>query len=257
MTRLSSKSFQAEGIVIAKKNFFEADRIVEVLTLEKGRVRAIVKGARRPKSKLSGSTEIFTHGVFTFAKGKNLDIVTAVTPLDYFQKATNDLKKVSRLFLISEILEKILPREVPNKEIFEETLNVFRTINRSDKIYVAYEYIYKLVVLLGYGLSLSECSRCDKKIVLSDKEDNTLSFVTGGTLCKTCETDIGVSLKLSSDTIKLLKYIEKSNFPVYSKVSFNENVKKEIVDLVTSYSSYIYQKEFKSSGFIKSVKALK
>jgi len=225
--------------------------------LEKGKIRAIVKSARKPKSKLAGVTEIFTHGEFTLAKGKNLDIVMAVTPLDYFQKAAGDLNKISLLFFISETLEKLLPREVPNEKIFEETLGVFRVINRTDKAYVAYEYLYKLVVLLGYGLSLLVCSKCHKKTESLSEKNNALNLASGGILCKKCSSGSADSTNLSASTIKLLKYIETHDFPDYSKVKFNDNAQKEIAGLVTSYLNHIYQKELKSPGFIKSIKALK
>ncbi|MEK7447634.1 MAG: DNA repair protein RecO [Patescibacteria group bacterium] len=257
MTRLSSKSFHAEGIVIGKRNFFEADRIVEILTMEKGKVRAVVRGARKSKSKLAGSTELFTHGEFTFAKGKNLDIITAVTPLDYFQKAMGDLKKISWLFLMSETLEKLLPREVPNEEIFKETLSAFRFINRNEKSYLVYEYLYKVIVLLGYGLSLSQCSRChEKKDTLNDL-NNILRLESGGILCKKCNSTSHQTLKVSKNTIKLLLYIENNELGEYSKITFDKNVSRELTNIISAYLNHIYQKEFKSNKFIEDVKALK
>lgn len=257
MTKLSSKSFQTEGIVIGKKNFFEADRIVEILTLEKGKIRAVVKGARRPKSKLAGSTELFTHGYFTFARGKNLDIVTAVTPMDYFQKATGDLRKVSWLFLISETLEKLMPREVPNEKMFKETLSVFRVINRTDKPHVVYEYLYKMVVLLGYGLSVSICSRCHEKVDDLHDKDNIVSLDSGGILCKKCSPNSSQTLKISGNTIKLLTYIENHELDTYSKITFEEDISNELTETISLYLNHIYQREFKSHKFIKDVKALK
>lgn len=257
MTRLSSKSFHAEGIVIGKRNFFEADRVVEIFTMEKGKMRAVVKGARKSKSKLAGSTELFTHGEFTFAKGKNLDIITAVTPLDYFQKATNDLKKISWLFLMSETLEKLLPREVPNEEIFEETLGAFRFINRNEKPDIAYEYLYKVVVLLGYGLSLSHCSQCHKKIETLNSLSNILSLESGGILCEKCNPTSQQTIKISKNTIKLLLYIEGHELNEYSKITFDKKISNELTTIINTYLNHIYQREFKSSKFIKDVKALK
>lgn len=257
MTRLSEKNFKARGIVVSKKNFFEADRIVEIFTVEKGRVRAIVKGARKPQSKLAGVTEIFTYGDFSFAKGKNLDIVTASVPLDHFQKAKGDLEKISRLFLVSEALGKLLPGEVPNEKIFKETLNTFKAVDTTDRECVVYEYLYKLVVLLGYSLSLSACSKCHKKIDILEKNDNILDFAFGGALCKKCRLGSVGSVKVAANTIKLLKYIEGHTFSSYSKVIFGDSEQKELANFIERYLNYIYQKEFKSARFVKSVKALK
>jgi len=256
LTRLTAKNFTAQGIVLGRRNFFESDRIIEIFTYENGRFRAVVKGARKPRSKLAGNTDLFTHGNFTFAKGKNLDIVTSIVPLDFFQRATSDLKKVALLFLISEALIKLLPTDVPNEKVFEETLNIFRKINRSDKLYLTYEYLYKLVVMLGYGFSISICSKCHKDIESLEKT-NTFSFSSGGIICKICEPAFVDTLNLSSNTVKLLKYIEQNSFENYSKVKIDEKTQKELKNIIISYLNYIYQKELKSPKFIASVKSLK
>lgn len=48
------------GIVLARTEFQEADRILTVLTPDHGKVRLIAKGVRRPKSKLAGGIELFS-----------------------------------------------------------------------------------------------------------------------------------------------------------------------------------------------------
>lgn len=254
MTRLVSKSFRVEGIIIAKKNSFEADRVIDILTKEKGRIKAVVRGARKSKSKLAGSSELFIYGHFSLAKGKSLDVLTAATPIAHYEEASNNLSSVSLLFLISEVLTKLLPREVPNEKIFEETKLIFESINKGAKDSLAYEYLYKLVVLLGYGPELSNCTKCQSQV---SKEDTFyFEIFSGGVVCQKCT--LGQSrLEISKNTLKLLKYIENTDFPKYSKVSFDEKVSAQIQELVNGYLNFIYQRELKSPKFISNVKALK
>lgn len=256
MSRLISKSFKVTGIVIAKRNFFEADRIIEILTLEKGKVRCKVKGARKSTSKLSGATELFTYGNFSLAKGKNLDILTSTTPKNHFQEASSSLGGISELFLVSEALSKLMPQEVPNETIFNETLQVFKAINHGKKPYIIYEYLYKLIVLLGYGLSLDICAKCHKKTETLEKK-NSFNLDLGGLLCKNCQKDYHEPIVLSENTVKLLKYIENHTFGEYSKVSFDETSGDELKKLIINYLNLIYQHELKSPRFIKSIEALK
>ena len=53
------------AIVLRRTNYGEADRIVTFLT-PVGKVRAIVKGVRRSKSKLAGGIELFSESTITF-----------------------------------------------------------------------------------------------------------------------------------------------------------------------------------------------
>jgi len=46
---------KVEGIILKRRNLGEADRILTVFTLHKGKLPVLAKGVRRPKSKKRGS----------------------------------------------------------------------------------------------------------------------------------------------------------------------------------------------------------
>ena len=48
-------SYRAEAIVLRTHKLGEADRIITLLTRERGKVRAVAKGVRRTKSKFGAS----------------------------------------------------------------------------------------------------------------------------------------------------------------------------------------------------------
>jgi len=252
LSTLSSKKYSDKGIIIAKKNFLEADKIVDIFTLEHGRINVLVKGARRGTSKLAGSSELFIYGLFGFVKGRKSDILISARPIRYFRRGQEDLDKLSHLFLASEILSKILPPSVPNKDVFDETLDFFKRINTSNNPSLVYEYIYKLTVLLGYGLSLGTCPICHEE---NDKS-LLLSLEAGGIICKKCARHTNVR-EISEDTLKLLRYIEENKITEYGKVTFGNPTKEELRSLVNDYLDSIYQRELKSKKFVKTVEQLK
>lgn len=59
------KQVTAKALVLRRTNYGEADRIVTFIT-PKGKVRAIVKGVRRSKSKLAGGVELFSENTITY-----------------------------------------------------------------------------------------------------------------------------------------------------------------------------------------------
>jgi DNA repair protein RecO (recombination protein O) len=52
--------FNTQGIVLARTNYGEADRIITFLTPDNGKVKAYARGVRKPKSKLAGGIELFS-----------------------------------------------------------------------------------------------------------------------------------------------------------------------------------------------------
>ena len=74
--------YQTEGIVLSSADLGEHDRLVTLLTLQKGLVRAVVRGARKPNSKLSAVTQPFTRADFQPYGRSSLDRVIQVSILD-------------------------------------------------------------------------------------------------------------------------------------------------------------------------------
>jgi len=255
LSRPHQKNFSVQGIIISRKNFFETDKIISILSKERGIIRCIVRGARKPSSKLSGSTELFVYGDFFLAKGKNLDVLTSAKPQEYFEGETNNLERVSHFFLMSESLDKLMPHEIPNEKIYNETLSFFKISEKnSENPSLVYECIYKNLITLGYGLLLDVCAKCHKKT--KNLESSFLSLSAGGLLCEECAEKDDFQTRLSPQAIKLLKFIEGNNIDRYSKVQFQENIGTELAGVITDYLNYIYQREMKSPKFVKEIRQL-
>ena len=62
--------YQTEGIILKRVDFKEADRIITFITPDKGKIGAIAKGVRKPKSKLAGGIELLTISDLGLIRGK-------------------------------------------------------------------------------------------------------------------------------------------------------------------------------------------
>lgn len=241
-------------MIIGKRNFFEADHLIDIFSLEKGCVRAVVKGAKKSTSKLAGNTELFTYGVFGLAKGKSLDIITSVKPIDHFRATTENLEKVSHFFLICEALNRFLPQGSENKTVFKETLAVLNIINKNNHLFLVYEYLYKIIIILGYGPSLDICANC---LGQTEKQSKYFDLLSGGLLCEECSKKGNPNIfKLSENTIKILSFVENNDIEKYSKLKFDKETGEEFALFIEKYLEYIYQKDLKSTNFIKKIKTL-
>jgi DNA repair protein RecO (recombination protein O) len=58
---MAGRSVKTEAVVLRSLRFGEADRILHVYTLERGRMGAIAKGARKTKSRFGGRLEPLSH----------------------------------------------------------------------------------------------------------------------------------------------------------------------------------------------------
>ena len=70
------RDYQTEAIIIKKTKLGEADRILTLFMPHLGKLHAVAKGVRRPKSKMAGHLELLTHRQVSLARGRNLETVT-------------------------------------------------------------------------------------------------------------------------------------------------------------------------------------
>jgi len=147
--------FCAQGIVIKRKEFGEADRILTIYTQEYGKITVLARGIRRLKSKRSGCLELFCLNKMFVVRGRGFDILTEVESVRGFTEFRKNLDKVGRIYYICELVDKLTREEQENREVFDlmvKSFELFEKIDgdgvRLDKIISRFEKA--LLVKLGF-----------------------------------------------------------------------------------------------------------
>jgi DNA repair protein RecO (recombination protein O) len=145
------RSYTSVGIVLARRTFGEADRILVVFSKNFGRLSLIAKGIRRLKSRKRGHLEVFSFVNFQAVSGHGLDIVTGVEMIDDFKEIRASLNKISLAYYFAEVIGRITHEGEPNLELFNlilEYLNKLKTAKKLRSLRLI--FILKLLTVLGY-----------------------------------------------------------------------------------------------------------
>ena len=101
-----------KGIVLARTNYGEADRIVTVLTPEHGKLRVMAKGVRRLKSKLAGGVELFCVSDLSLIRGRgDLSTLTSSRMHHQFSSITKDIDRTMYGYEILKCIATITEEE--------------------------------------------------------------------------------------------------------------------------------------------------
>lgn len=151
------KPIRTKAIVLRRTNYGEADRILQLLTPEHGKVSVIAKGARREKSKLAGGIELFAVCDITFLPGKGEMGTLIGARLDTF--FAHILDNYERLQLGYEAIKQIsrVADTVDEPAFFELLKVTFESLNDAeinDKVVEAWFWL-QLAILMGVGMNLS------------------------------------------------------------------------------------------------------
>jgi len=100
------------GIVLARTDFGEADRIVTVLTPDAGKLRLMAKGVRRVKSKLAGGVELFSVADITYIRGRG-EIGTLVSARlrTHYGRIVQDIDRTMLGYDLIKLLNKVTEDE--------------------------------------------------------------------------------------------------------------------------------------------------
>lgn len=148
---MTPRSYSDEGVVLARRSFGEADRILSVFSKHHGRLSLIAKGVRKPESRKRGHLEVFSQIKFQASRGRTLDIITEAETIDSFAQVRRDLKKVSVAYYFMEALGRTTREGEQNRELYAiilEYLNRLRTETGLKSLRL--DFILKLLIVLGF-----------------------------------------------------------------------------------------------------------
>lgn len=147
-------TYKTEGIILKRRNFGEADKILTIFSKHYGKIRAIAKGIRKITSRKAGSLELFNLCKFVFTKGKNLDIISEVEVLNNFSFWRKNLKKVGIAYYFCELVDKLTPEGQVNKAIFELLKNFLLKMEIANESGFLRSFEEHLLEELGFGIPL-------------------------------------------------------------------------------------------------------
>lgn len=143
--------FTSEGFVMMRRNFSEADRIIDLYTRDKGKMSIIAKGVRRPGSRKRGHLEIFSKVRFQAVNGKGLGIMTEVETINDYKSIRKSIKKVALAYYFMEVLGKAVHEGEGNTEIYDFLSDKMDELTTAKKLKVLrLEFVTNLLKLLGY-----------------------------------------------------------------------------------------------------------
>ncbi|MFA6382797.1 MAG: DNA repair protein RecO [Parcubacteria group bacterium] len=219
--------YKYTGIILNKKNVAETDRIYTIYTQEAGKIRVLGKGVRRPNAKLAGNLESLTMAEIFVAKSRGIGKITGAIVLDNFLGTKSNLDALGRVGDIFKIFGKIMAEQEKDEQIFEilagfltsmDKLSAEETSGRKMDI-LSLGFLFKLLGEMGYRLEVGKCVNCGAKL---QPENNYFSPAKGGVLCERCHTVENKRLKISTESIKLVRIFMKNKIENLAKLQVSQ-----------------------------------
>ena len=144
------RSYKTEGIIIKRKDFGEADRILTVLTKNQGKIKIVAKGVRKISSRRSSHVELLNLSILTIHDGK-MPILTEAETIKHYSILKNDLEKCGFAFYVCELIDGLLAEYQENRGAFnlmQDALDRLQTETKPWNLISKFEQ--DLLVSLGF-----------------------------------------------------------------------------------------------------------
>ncbi len=195
--------YKTEGLIYKYNEYKDYDLILSILSPEHGKISAIARGVRRPKSKKNSHIDIFNFNSFTLYKGgKGLDSISETKIKENFRIFRN--KYPYHLFYLSEIIDKISLDEEDSNNIYQLIFIALKLADEESFLKFVSVIELKLLKLMGLEPQLSHFLDNGNKFDLKDKF--YINFETPGYVSYGEK-----ELQVEPDIIKCQRYMLKEN----------------------------------------------
>lgn len=163
------RSFKTEGIVIRRRNYNEADRIITVFSKRNGKISIKATGVRRITSRRSPHIELLNYSVFSLHQGKNMPVLTEVESLENFAILKKDLKRVGLAYHVCELIDGLCAENQENSHIFDLLQNTLKKLSKEEDLKeVIYKFEIELLTLLGFHTPSTAALKVDTQAVIEN-----------------------------------------------------------------------------------------
>lgn len=181
-------TFKTEAVVLRTIRFGEADRILHLYSREHGRIGAIAKGVRKPRSRFGGRLEPFfrLRLVLHRSRGDLHTVSAAETVVGYPDLRSSGSGIAAAADACGAVL-RLLDGAEPNQPAYNLLCRYLDLVDEDPAGPAAgpagmVAFRLKLALAAGFAPELSGCARCGEAGHLT-----AFSGAAGGVVCPTCE----------------------------------------------------------------------
>ena len=158
---------KVEGIVIRTTDYGETNKIVTIYSREFGKVSAMARGAKKPKSRLAAISQLMTHGHFLIQMGSGLGTLQQGEIISSMKEIREDIFLTAYASFIIELTDKATEDKKHNPYLFEMLYQTLHYMCEGvDPEVLSLIYQTKMLPVLGMHPYFDTCAICGRKPVL-------------------------------------------------------------------------------------------
>lgn len=236
---MAGRTYKTEAVVLRSFRLGEADRVLHLYTLDRGRVGAVAKGIRKTKSRFGARLEPLSHVDAMLHQGSGeLQTVTGVELLASHHASREDQYRLAVGLVGAEAMLRLFTEQERNPRGFQALTRFLELLDESparlsrpavDPLVLAFQL--KLLWLSGYLPHLTSCADCG----LADVGLVGYSPRAGGAVCRECADG---ALALSASGISGVEALLARPLAEAEAIGLGDRAARDALAVITSAYEY-------------------
>ena len=240
---------KTKGIVLKVQDYNENDKLLAVLTEDRGVIYAYASGAKRMKSALSTVSSMLCYGEFVFFKNREKYTVDSAESERLFFGIRKDLDSLAYASYFCELCLSAANPEEDSKDILRLLLNTLHMLENKKVHPAMLKAIFelRLMSIIGYSPDLIACSECGE----FETEPMYFNHYTGELYCCVCKGNGTNAYPL--EVILAMRHIVFSETDKLFSLIVSDSSLHLLESVAEKYLTSVLKKDFNTLKFYKSI----
>jgi DNA repair protein RecO (recombination protein O) len=248
-----NRLYRIEGIVMHRSDVGEADRLLTVLSRERGKLRVNAKGARKVGSRKGGHVELFVRSKMLIAKGRTgIDIVSQAEMIDAYRGLREDLTRSTYAHYAVELIDAFAEEGSEQPELFDLLAEALKWIETTNNLPLTARYFeVKLLTMAGFQPQVFNCADGGEPLQeIALDEFYGWHPPSGGAVCPQHAQDRADASRLSLAALKVLRHAIRSDYATFTALNLRDAVQYEVEQVMLRYIQFVLERKVKSVEFL-------
>lgn len=237
-----------EGIVLRRRTFAEADRILVIFTRDQGKLSVLARGVRRAKARNAAGLDLLTRSELLLIPGRSMAVLAQARAVG-LPWPGSDIVRTACGGVLAELVDATIEENHPDPELYQliaETRERMADLSGDARLELALSS-FQIATLGGYLPELRRCAICGEE--LQDREGGFLPAM-GGMVQGECRTAQPGALPCSAPALRVLRRMEAGDRTMLRRLRWSEPLRDEVEAILLAHLEHHLDKPLKSARIL-------
>lgn len=215
------KTVADDAVVTLRRDFSEADRVIELLTYRHGKVSAFAVKAKNSRKRFGGGLELGSWlKVWLRPRASALWRLEKVELMDNFSQLRQSLEATSKAMYALAVCREVCPEGEPMPGAFSSLIRLMKSLQKAPHAAAPLlKFELAMLCYAGWAPQLHSCEHCNADVL----GESVRVCSSEGVVCTNCSRHADNPLVLSKETLVLLFMLQRQ---AHADLSTQTHVKR-------------------------------